>query len=483
MRSALLHKHYDPENCALDLPSVEIIEEIQSPWMMVDNAAQPDHGLSSPGDPADEGANATDDENSDESDLDKSAEECSPLVIYLKAVSRIPLLSEAREQALAKRIKECEKKCTHLAIQWRHLFKNNFLKVMSATRRREITTALERMNGASQFFDDLPELERKRRGMIRALQRLVPGSKSQEEVQEALYRMEADISKCIAKMSLGGATHDGLIEHLQEVLNGKKHKGTRQAVGRTLQGILKQAGTLSEEIKALKKEFVSANQRLVICIAKKYAHQGLALPDLIQEGNLGLIRAVDTFDYQRGPRFITYASWWIRQAMMRALACQARTVRIPVYMSDKAKQITKISNRLLHERKRKPSLESIAQEADAPPESIEKIMGSFYDTIPLDGSTAERGNGAVSPALADPASSVLGRVIASDVSRCIDHVLSDLALREREVVKLRYGIGDSDELTLEEIGDRFSLSRERIRQILEEALRKLRAHKQVMALE
>jgi RNA polymerase primary sigma factor len=233
-----------------------------------------------------------------------------------------------------------------------------------------------------------------------------------------------------------------------------------------------------------KKKLAGANFRLVVSIAKRYVGRSpnLTLLDLIQEGNLGLIRAIDTYDYRRGHRFISYATWWIRQAIIRALDCQSRTIRTPVHINEKFKKITKISHQLLQEYKGKPSLENIAKETNTPLESIEKVIKCFNDTISLDTCIDKGGNDVTTPPLGYPMLSTLGKVISSDLSQHIDLMLSDLTLREREIVKLRFGIGVIHDHTLEEIGEKFHLSRERIRQILERALDKLRNPKHMIQL-
>jgi RNA polymerase primary sigma factor len=227
---------------------------------------------------------------------------------------------------------------------------------------------------------------------------------------------------------------------------------------------------------------VNANLRLVISIAKKYLNQGVALADLIQEGNLGLMRAIDTYDYVRGHRLVTYATWWIKQAMIRAIDCQAKTVRTPVYVNEKINQIMKASNRLYQEWKREPTLSEIAEVTKTPLESLERVLKSAKDNIPLEYLVEDQIEGAA--AAEDMQSrSIPAQVAADQLAHIVnDMVMSDLTDRERDIVRLRFGIGDEHDHTLEEIGRTFNLSRERIRQILETALRKMRTPEQLTLL-
>ena len=482
MKYSYVNRKCELEDFNFDLPSEEISEGVHSPLMLVYKTPHLAESLSSSIVHSDDIGGEIYEESGEELHSDQHGEEPSSLVMYFKTIHRIPLLSEAEERGLAKRIKDSETECKHLVIQWQHLFKNEFLGMFSATRKKKIRDILQLRNGSFHLFDDLVQLERERKKIIRALKRQAPGFKTHERFQEELYKVEAEISKCMANISLSKSINNRLIKNLKRVPHSKKDAEKRQSVEQELRSILKETGELSEEIKELKKELVHANQRLVICIAKKYAHHDLTLPDLIQEGNLGLIRAIDTYDYRRGHRFITYATWWIRQAIIRALDCQSRTIRTPVHINEKFKKITKISHQLLQEYKGKPSLENIAKETNTPLESIEKVIKCFNDTISLDTCIDKGGNDVTTPPLGYPMLSTLGKVISSDLSQHIDLMLSDLTLREREIVKLRFGIGVIHDHTLEEIGEKFHLSRERIRQILERALDKLRNPKHMIQL-
>ncbi len=241
---------------------------------------------------------------------------------------------------------------------------------------------------------------------------------------------------------------------------------------RNLIGVLR---VRAEDGQAAREHLGRANTRLVVSIAKRYMGQGLPFPDLIQEGNVGLMRAVDKYDYARGNRFSTYATWWIRQAITRALAQKTRTIRIPLHMTERIRQMYRTAQNLEQHLGRRPTPEEIAEEMDLPVDGVRGMMDASQHAIALERPVGEDGDSEFGDFIEDEDSpSPVDAATQHLLQETIEEVLSELTPRQSHILRLRFGLGGGEPHTLEEIANKFGLSRERIRQLEKEALRRLR---------
>ncbi|MDF0644130.1 MAG: RNA polymerase sigma factor RpoD [Nitrospira sp.] len=316
---------------------------------------------------------------------------------------------------------------------------------------------------------------------------------------------EREIVSCQRRLGVGGETGSELLRKLcrerKDVLTVKRKTGVSDEIlqdikrvyqaarakirqleaeealvsGEEVKDAVKHLDVAEEKVKRGKAELVEANLRLVVSIAKKYTNRGLQFLDLIQEGNIGLMKAVDKFEYKRGYKFSTYATWWIRQAITRAIADQARTIRIPVHMIETINKLIRTSRHLVQKLGREPTPEEIAERMDLPLDKVRKILKIAREPISLETPIGEEEDSHLGDFIEDKkAISPLEAAIRYDLQRQINSALETLTPREEKVLRKRFGIGEATDHTLEEVGQDFEVTRERIRQIEAKALRKLR---------
>jgi len=402
-----------------------------------------------------------------------------PIKIYLREMGSIMLLSREGELALARKI-ERGRKAVLSALSQTPLTLNEILAV-----EEKISEGGEELRAWFEFNEEedseIEVLRRINSGFqaIKELRRELENLPTGTQGKFARGRKIIVIRHLIHELGIKSEKIDFLIGRihlkLRAVLLADPPPAEEELAQRVLSAI--KNGRVMEQNG--KSEMVAANLRLVISIAKRYQNRGLPLLDMIQEGNLGLIRAVEKFEYRRGHKFSTYATWWVRQAISRAIAEQARTIRIPVHVTETLQRINKASQALLQENGREPNADELARKTRIPVAKVKKLLRLTQEPVSIDKPVGEKGDTLLGDFIEDKSiGSPTDMVIHKDLREKIENAMQDLSEREINVIKMRFGLSEEGERTLEEVGNHFNVTRERIRQIELKALKKLR-HPQI----